>query len=240
MDPEWVVCLGLPRSGSTWVYNLARQLLGHRYPDGPIACGFSDDCAALSSRRSRPVRCFLLKAHNPHGNLRALLSSAHVRLVMSIRDPRDAVASMMQSFRLPFDQAAGAVYTSAKAIVDAASCSLYLLLRYEDRFPGDLATVQRVNALLECEADASIVRKIHEELTKARVAEKLRELGRQGAFRPAPALATWDPQTQWHPGHLGDGRVGKYVDVLTAAQIRRLEQHFAFFMSQFSYGGAEG
>lgn len=234
-----MVCLGLPRSGSTWVYNVARELLAWRYPEGPIACGFSDDFAGLSSKRL-PVRCLVLKAHNPQGDFRALLSSARVHLIISIRDPRDAVASMMQSFSLPFHEAASAVYMSAKAIANAASYGHHLLLRYEDGFPDDLVTVQRMNAAFGCGADASVVRRIHEALSKARVADKLRELGRQGTFRTAPALSAWDPETHWHPGHLGDGRVGKYPDVLTTAQIRRLEQHFAFFMSQFFYGGAEG
>lgn len=239
-DAEIVVCLGLPRSGSTWLYNVARELLGRRYPEGPIACGFSDDFTAPQSKGPRPVRCFLIKAHNPNARFRALLNSTGVRLLMSIRDPRDAVVSLMQSFRLPFRDAAGAVYSSARALAQTAQCRPGLLLRYEDGFPNHVATVQRIGEALGCTDEAPVLRKIHEELSAARVSERVRELGRRGAFRPAPAFATWDPQTQWHPDHLGDGRVGKFTECLTTAQIRRLEQHFAFFMAQFSYGCPEG
>lgn len=239
-DPEIVVCLGLPRSGSTWVYNVARELLGRRYPEGPIACGFSDDFSAPASTGPRAVRCFLIKAHNPTAHFRALLGSTSVRLLISIRDPRDAVASLMQGFRLPFHDAAGAVYSSAKALVSIARCRHDLLLRYEDGFPDQIRTVQRIAAALGCKEEAPVLGRIHDDLSRARVSQKLRELGRQGAFRPAPAFTTWDPLTQWHPDHLGDGRVGKFAQSLTTAQKRRLEQHFACFMSQFSYGRAEG
>ena len=237
---ERVVCLGLPRSGSTWVYNVARELLGRRYPAGPIACGFSDDLAALGAIQSRPVRCFLVKAHNPRGELRALLGSTNVRLLISIRDPRDAVASLMQSFRLAFHEAACAVYSSARAVAEIARSHHHLLLRYEDGFPNDVATVERICDALGCTEEAPVLSGIHHELSRAGVSQRIGELGRRGVFKPAPAFATWDPKTQWHPDHLGDGRVGKYAEVLTAGQIRRLEQHFGFFMAQFSYGCPKG
>ena len=237
---EMAVCLGLPRSASTWVYNVARDVLGRRYPAGPIACGFSDDLAAVGAIQSRPVRCFVVKAHNPRGELRALLGATSVRLLISIRDPRDAVASLRQSFRLAFHDAAGAVYSSARAVAEIARSHHHLLLRYEDGFPNDVATVERICEALGCTEEAPVLRSIHHEQSRARVSQKIGELGRRGAFKPAPALATWDPETQWHPGHLGDGRIGKYAEVLTAAQIRRLEQHFGFFMAQFSYGCSKG
>jgi hypothetical protein len=233
---EVVVCLGLPRSGSTWVYNVARELLRRRYPEGPIACGFSDDwAAAVGAVRSRPVRCFLIKAHTPKGNLGELLDPPGAHLIVSIRDPRDAVASLMQSFRLPFNAAAAAVYSSAKSIAETARRCRHLLLRYEDRFSEDVLTVQCIAEALGCKEEAPALREIHQDLSRARVSEKIRDLARRGAFRPISAFATWDPGTQWHPHHLGDGRIGKYADALTIAQIRRLEQHFAFFLAQFSY-----
>jgi sulfotransferase family protein len=239
-DAKIVVCLGLPRSGSTWLYNVARELLGRRYPEGPIACGFSDDFTAPQSTGARPVRCFLIKAHNPTAHFRALLGSTSARLLISIRDPRDAVASLMQSFRLTFHDAAGAVYSSAKTLAEMARCRHDLLLRYEDGFTDDIAAVQRIGEALGCTDEAPILRRIHHELSRAGVSEKIRELGRRGAFRPEPAFTTWDPQTQWHPAHLGDGRVGKFAECLTIAEIRRLERHFGSFMTQFSYGCTEG
>ena len=65
-------------------------------------------------------------------------------IVITIRDPRDAVISLMTSNKLPFDIVLRMTEVSAMTCAPFARHPRAVLLRFEDRFFEDPATVDRV------------------------------------------------------------------------------------------------
>lgn len=79
-----VLCAGMPRSASTWLYNAARLLVSHSV-DTDISYGWIDDFEHLP-RQSNAV----IKLHDYDSEL--VQSSSHI--LYSYRDIRDVLASM--------------------------------------------------------------------------------------------------------------------------------------------------
>ena len=55
------------------------------------------------------------------------------------------------------------------------------------------------------------------------------------AFGAAPTPDHFDPATHWHPGHVGDGRMGKYAEFLTAAQQEEILTRTRDYCKRFGY-----
>ena len=64
-------------------------------------------------------------------------------------------------------------------------------------------------------------------------------LERAGVYGATPDPRRHDPQTLWHAGHLGDSRVGKHREALTAEEAARVLDATAPYCRAFGYGGVE-
>lgn len=235
-----VVCLGLPRSGSTWTYNVCRRFLALSHSPDELLCQFSDDFVSPFIDLHDNVRACVVKTHNPQLNLRPLLAFTGAPLLISVRDPRDAVVSLMQCFKLPFHEAAGVIALSAQNIIEISARYPHILLKYESGFTENLSDVRRIRTAIGCPANAAQTQTIHRKLCAASVRSHIAALEQDGVFAAGPAMSVWRPDSHWHPGHIVDGRIGKFRELLSQAQIRRLEQHFATYMGRFGYDDCFG
>lgn len=85
-----IVSAGMPRSGSTWLYNALRFLLQDRYSECNLVCGWCED-VDLAQVASDIV---LLKVHSFE---RKIADRANA-IFYSFRDIRDALASYKRKF----------------------------------------------------------------------------------------------------------------------------------------------
>lgn len=86
-----VLSAGMPRSGSTWLYNALRLMLAQRFASpGALACAWVGDIDRLPAE----ALCRLVKLHEWDG---ALAGQADF-VVWSYRDLRDAMASQHRKF----------------------------------------------------------------------------------------------------------------------------------------------
>jgi hypothetical protein len=77
-----------------------------------------------------------------------VLSARATAILITIRDPRDAVASLMAHNRAPFDLALRATAATTRICGRFATDPRALLLRFEDRFFDDPQTIPRIAATL--------------------------------------------------------------------------------------------
>jgi hypothetical protein len=206
-----VLCLGVPRSGSTWAFNVVRALLADAFED--FTSLYAETGAQFAERCPPGARNVLIKAHAVDDVLVRTLDASGATSILTWRDPRDVVASMAAV-------GLGDVLALARSASGAASAVLdyrnghpdALSLRYEDGFTADVATIRSLADHLGLRPDAARVQAIYDALDL----ETLRgELDRwsSGLDGEADFRTHVDPATHWHKDHLGDARVGKWREI---------------------------
>jgi hypothetical protein len=229
-----IICAGLYGSGSTWTFNLMRGLLeaGGRdfvseYFEHKIPMAW------LESHARAPT--LLMKTHKPCDILvGCALQGAPV--VLTVRDPRDAVASLMTRFSYTCEEAIGVVLDSAEHLLRLAAVCEPLILKYEDGYLSDPATVERIAGFLALAASEPTRRQLFARLSADSVRRFIGDRFKDRERSSLEAKDEFDAVTHWHPRHVGDGKVGKYAYVVQeAAQLARITGGAARFMRAFHY-----
>ena len=231
-----ILCAGQYGSASTWLYNAVHALMEAEY--GPvhqhIHRQFADSPDQLP-RAVDPAAPLLLKTHAPTRGLRWLAARGGGRAILSIRDPRDAVASLMARFHFDYALCRDRVEQTCQALPllpDAVPC---LVLRYEDGFSQDPATLARIARFLGLKPSSRLRRRVFDDLTPDAVRTRIAAMLEAGALGPNPTAHSHDGTSHWHPGHVGDGLPGKFATVLTAGQAADIARRGAGFAEAFGY-----
>jgi hypothetical protein len=94
-----VLVNGMPRSGSTFAFNIAREILTRR---GSATWSASDqiETAVLGST----AESIIVKSHNPSVLGMRLVQSGAMKAICTIRDPVEAIESWMEVFGFDIEQ----------------------------------------------------------------------------------------------------------------------------------------
>jgi hypothetical protein len=231
-----VLCAGRYGSGSTWAFNAATKVLCTR-PSYRVVSLYADRLEAEVRAAIDGSDSFVLKTHLPDGCVRALGGvGTGVATIVTTRDPRDAVASMMMRFRRDFAAALDHVRLSADHIVQLAKLHRPLVLPYEAGFIGSRG-LTAIAGLLGVSLPEDTAHRIACELSAPAVARHVSELLARGVFTGINPTGEWETGTHWHPFHVGDGRIGKFRDLLSADEIRCVLAQTEPFCLAFGYGG---
>ena len=231
--PYVFACFGLHSSGSTWMFNLAREIAASEGVDFVSLHRDSEENLPWDVFGSRLI---IAKTHNPFPSFQTFIASSGEPAVITVRDPRDAAVSFMQRFPnsldVSFEAALKALTLSADTLLSMAKQRKLSVFRYEDGYIGAEATADHIASLLGLSLTPQRRRAILDSLAPEAVKAKIRELE---AAKAIEGEKVWDRQTHWHAGHVGDGRIGKFVEVLTEAQIREVEAQMREFCQWFGY-----
>jgi hypothetical protein len=230
-----VCCAGMYASGSTWAYNVVR-LLARASADQLVVQYFANTLADLAGRADGDV-IHIVKTHDLPDDAAARLLAHTPRIVVTLRDPRDAVASLMTYQRHAFRHALASVETSARFAAAMAERTDALVLRYETGFPDDPATIERIAGATGLPADSDTRRRIFAETSRAAVERFIAGLGTlPGALHDPASGDVHDPETQWHRHHAGrSGETGRWRRMLREVQVRAVEGAMADWMDRHGY-----
>lgn len=229
-----ITVAGLPGSASTWAYNAVKLLLENCYPR--VYSTYSDDlndalCDAVVS-----YDVVLIKSHVPRKQLAALNAISKGFVVVTVRDPRDAIVSLMQRFGFDFEIAFRKVLESLRAIDAMCKGESVVLLRYEDHFTASPATIMRLAEELGVKASTAFCNDLFDSLRPAMVRERIQELRNEGRIlEGSDDSERFDPDSHWHLGHVGDGAINKYMGYLNAAEIRLTDIATRDFCNLYNY-----
>jgi hypothetical protein len=233
--PRPVVTIGLHGSASTWVYNVAREVLAAAFGDASVTTCFVNTSADLPDETTLRGRHLVCKTHG-WPELPAFSRATNAAILLSVRDPRDAVVSLMRRFASPYEVCVRGVALDCQYAAWCAA-SGHPMLRYEDRFFDNFSTVTTLARHLAAPvSDAAAARIFATYATDA-----VRAFADAVPSLPPERLAgdgktlVFDNVTQIHRTHIGDGRVGKWRDHLTAPRQAALTRHFAPFLDRFGY-----
>ena len=231
-----IFCAGLYGSGSTWVFNVAAEIERLTAPGLKIAAVYGETLDEKLEREAAGADVIVLKTHMPDAAMRIAATQTGSPAIVSIRDPRDGVASLMQRFSFSFDDAAQMVEKSCAALLRLVPVCRPLILRYEDRFTTGSGGIEKIAAHLGRELSDGEMATLARRLSSETVAAFVADLSASGYFDDRPFGFQCHPPTQWHPNHVGDGLVGKYASVLSEAELADVCVRTAEFRARFGYG----
>jgi len=233
--PRVVVTAGLHGSASTWVFNVARELVTAAVGAEAVVSGFAANSAALLAQKGLLGRHLVCKTHGwPNLHVFAYLSSAVV--IVTVRDPRDCVLSLIERFQETFPRAFSGIMQDC---LHATACTDFgfLTLRYEDHFFEDQAMIQTLARYIGVEVSKSVADGIFEryrtEAVRAFAASvpALPQERLEGDGKPL----LFDRVTHITNTHIGDGRIGKWRERFDRQQQIDMKQKFAAFLTRFNY-----
>lgn len=234
-DARLILCSGMFSSGSTWLYNIVYELIAHKSKDLRIARFYAETLNSFPED-AWDHDYIVVKNHHPDTALIELAAERNAPILLTVRDPKDAAASLMTRFLHPANVAAQHVINSARRLIEIRPDQIKLLLHYEDQFTRDVNTIHRISECLQIELSDEDARAIFEKFTPQRVQESIARLEEEGVFQPGLSRAAQhDPATHWHPGHIGDGRIGKFETLLSEQQQIRISHETNAYARTFDY-----
>ncbi len=201
-----ILSAGMPRSGSTWLFNAARLLL---QAHGDTSSGWIGDWASLPRK---PV--MLIKVHDYDPFL-----ARHARVILySYRDIRDALASSKRMFHTEPTLALARHWLDCdRRWREQATFTL----RYESMMVDPSRSI------------AALARTLHlPGVDPKQVHRQLAQLD----YRPdRTEPGTYDHKTLLHPNHITDGRHGAWVGWLNPTLLHQLEDECADWLADNGY-----
>lgn len=242
--PRMVLCAGLKSSGSTWLYNVVAEILKQvqQKPHSKAARSASRKTLQFYADNledfppdAEQAAALVVKTHMPSRSVLFAMAVLESRVLLSVREPRDAIASVMQRFGHAFNGALKEITVGASRMVDFANTYDPLIFRFEEGFYDQPDTVSQLANFLGVKLSTSSLRKIFDAHTRVQIRKRIIALQRRGVFGRTPDPDRFDAETHWHPGHVGNMVIGKYRQSLTAKQQRAVLTATREFCKQFGY-----
>ena len=248
--PHGVLCAGTRSSASTWLYNVIAEILRHRGEAeansytradesrspvyGNVRQFYADSPRGFSKYNPR-ADTLVVQTQQPSDALSALAAGSQFQVVMTIREPRDAVASLMKRFGFSFSGAFNAVAEGDARMVELFGRSAPLVLRFEDRFYEREVTIAAVAEYLGIDLPAMLVREIFNALTRESVVKKIESMRRSGILDDLMNPTRHDPQTRWRLGHVGEIAIGQHAEFRSREQQLVVLTATAEYCAEFGY-----
>ncbi len=225
----WLLCGGMPRSGSTLQYQLVAGIVelagvGHRV-------GWKDPHELdVALKDASPEDMLVVKTHDLTADASRAVLEKRARAFFVYRDIRDAFASSMRKKGQDFDTALSTGRLERLMMLERCWTSLpdVYVARYE-RMVVDLGgEVRRVADHL----GLSVAAEALDDLARRHNADA----NRQNIRGKQLQASLHDPRTLLHPDHFtSDKLTGSYLDIFTPEQIAEFEQRAGQWLSEHGY-----
>lgn len=158
-----IICMGMKRSGSTWQYNVVRNIVEAHELGG--AEGFFHEDELLSRRKellewARQDSVHVVKTHGRFESNEEPGTRGGIRIVFSYRDLRDMAASMKRQFGVEGGRLIHLVGEGVETYGWVRSRSDVLMQRYEDFSRDPCSAIREIADFLGYELDEELVARI--------------------------------------------------------------------------------
>ncbi len=222
LQTKTIWCLGLYASASTWAFNAVRML--HEATGRPAKTYFLSGAANFAPFAEHVTH--IVKSHEITDPATAQeLGRRAEKILITIRDPRDAVASMLRHHQHGFDKTLDLVEQTLKLCVRYAGDPRAKLLAYESRFHEQPAAISAFAAHLGLNPSPQACASIFEQLQRKNVEKYIAQMPRMpGILQNRESGDLLDPRTHWHTHHAGrSGEIGRWQHELNLEQARAVQ-----------------
>lgn len=234
-DAPIVLCVGLPRSGSTWALNATIACLRLEKSPGSVQTIYADSVTDAVVERGTGVDVLVIKSHMPTPSLRLMLELGWAPCIVTVRSPHDCVLSLMERFHFSFHDALMAIRQASICIVSLMKTGKCLVLRYEENFTRSPDTVRKIAAFLGHTPHDNFSTDVVNRLSPSQLNQRFDDLIRDGVFQGKSARDEIEPETQWHFNHLGDGKVGGSSSRLDHTQLLLIDHALRATLQDMGY-----
>ncbi|MCB5943431.1 hypothetical protein [Acidocella sp. KAb 2-4] len=235
--PRVVWCLGMYASGSTWTFNMAREVARQLHPGEQAEGVFAE---SLWQVLRLPAGMTMVKTHHLPRPAAALLGARAGLILLTLRDPRDAVTSLMQHMGRDFSRALREAEASAQFCARYAADPRSLVLRYEDGFIDTPETIDRLAERLGGALPIAARDDLFAQSRREAIEAKISKLAASPTATRSPKTPAdlMDLDTQWHLHHAGrTGESGRWRRMLQPEAVSKVERQLGGFMRRFGYLG---
>lgn len=225
-----VVIAGMQRSGSTFSFNVARELLQSRGSVAIVSTNSLEEAFSVG----RNAEHLIIKTHAPDEKVNSLIATGEFKCVCTIRKPEDAIASWMSVFSFQLEESVAII---TKWLAWHRSMHRHVLnISYEDidRQPL-LAILQIGNALVP---DLSLIEVLHIwwRYRKKRIKKEMDHLAIDNGAITNIGFSFYDSRTFFHRRHISSLKSISAEQQLSAAELRFIrDQIRAYIDSQGNY-----
>ena len=207
----------MPRSASTWSFNVCKRLLQYGYSNSRFYTGFSDQFTPLMEDLGSHYDHIVLKSHQPDRLARSLVIKGGAKAVYTHRDPYDAVASYMRMFERPFEEAIKAIGDSLEMYRELRPSGHCLGIAYQDIMQRSPEMIRTIQVHLGLAIPIQTLLQIQAETDLDAMRDIAGQVGQGGALASSGTL-TFDKVTLLHRNHIRDGGSGYGRGVLSQEQ----------------------
>lgn len=140
------------------------------------------------------------------------------KIIVSTRDPRDCAVSLFERFDLDLKNIVNDLANSYSSILSINSNFKTLIMRYGIENAFDSNSVEKIAEFIECYYNKLTIDTISTEFSYKNIAERIK-----GITSIGDPLLYYEPDTHWHPNHVGDGQTGKWRDRFNPIYVRAVE-----------------
>ena len=238
-----VCCSGIMRSASTWSYNVCRELAVRAATrrSEALALGYSNDTDLTlagwlrQAREQNLVLRGVMKAHVIGPRTRAAIARGRVGNVFTIRDPRDAMASMLLFGQEKSEAEKTDLIESYRQVLEQGLAFLgdghSLVVRYEEMVGDPRAQIRAIAGYMHTQVTQAGIAAIDAATGTERAATVVARLETE----TPPGVDHFDPVTNLHVSHLHGGIVGRWRRELSPDFAARLQQAFRPYLQAYGY-----
>jgi hypothetical protein len=225
-----VFCDGMPRSASTWSFNVVVNLLKLLAPSSRIHAEYREDFAALVNSLQPEYDHAVVKSHQLDHAARELCRAGAAKAIYTWRSPVDAVASYMKMFNQPFDEGLKAIRDSLRLhefhrAVGGCCTIAYDIIKGKPR-----KAIAEIAAHLGLDAPDSVIEEVDHCTSFNRMKEAADQLDKRSPVLLAESGGLlYDRETLLHRSHIRDGRTGYGREILTPEQQNRVGEVLSEF-----------
>ncbi len=226
-DVTDILICGMPRSGSTLVFNIVRDLYGIENDENRYFKNIYNYNKLLLVSSDK-----IFKTHIYDEYIRKRIISGKTKAIFTYRDIRDVTVSLHQRGWL--DDTSLFCKRRMKRIsynsLLYAAIPQVLSLRYEEFFYNAEQLVRGLKDFLEIEVDDKLIDEIISKYSRDNVSERLNNI----EFN-AKAKDEYNISTGFHKNHIYDSEIGKWENYFSIEYRKQLSNDWDLFLDKFGY-----
>jgi hypothetical protein len=210
-----VVIAGMYRSGSTFSFNIAREIL-----PGTVDVVSANSITSADQGRS-PEHHLVVKTHSPDQTLIEMVQAGKATCICTYRKPEYAVASWMDTFGFGFSEAVETI--RSWLCWRQTLCAPVLDISYDTIEERPLLAIMTIQRYLLGKVDMTQAEELKQRYSKARIKQEYDALT---VAEPAVDIgfSYYDPNTFFHRRHVssvGKRMIGSTLNTAQIAIVRR-------------------
>lgn len=222
-----VIISGMQRSGSTFSFNVARELLLEN--EGGVTAFASNSLLDVIENDSGENN-LIIKSHDPDESINAVLRKKGFPCICTIRKPEDAILSWMQTFGFSIESS---VETYHRWLTwHRAMSSNMLNIRYEevDKYP--ILTIRKISQYLINTWSPSVILKIWWRYRKSFVHSVTSTMEKNRAGMTDIGFSYFDDDTFFHRRHISSLKSRSAVNFLSGDEIKFIRNYLDVFLDK--------